>query len=91
MRRRWLSRRAVLLHFEFTLVVCGCLTAGWWQATRALAGNGLSWFYSVEWPAFVVLAVVGWWRLIHEDPEVYKARKQPPPEQRAPDGSLYPR
>jgi len=91
MRRRWFSRRAFLLHFEFAVLVSGCLAAGWWQATRALGGNGLSWFYSVEWPAFAVIAIVGWWRLIHEDPAAYKARKQPPPERHAPDGSLYPR
>jgi len=29
--------------------------------------------------------------LIHEDPEAYRARKEPPPQERAPDGSLYPR
>ena len=91
MRQRWLSRRAVLLHLEVALIAPGCLVAGWWQATRALHGNGLSWFYSIEWPAFAIAAVLGWWRLIHEDPEVYRARKAPPEERRAPDGSLYPR
>jgi hypothetical protein len=50
------------------------VAAGWWQATRALAGNGLSWVYSVEWPVFALLAVAGWWYLIHEDPEAYRAR-----------------
>lgn len=79
-RKRWLSRRAILLHVEVALVAPACAFAGWWQATRALAGNGLSWFYSIEWPAFAVLAIVGWWHLIHEDPEVYYARKHPQPE-----------
>jgi len=74
-RRRWFSRRAVLLHLEVLVVAPGCAVAGWWQATRALAGNGLSWFYSVEWPVFAILAIAGWWRLIHEDPEAYRARK----------------
>ena len=86
MRQRWLSRRAILLHCEFWLIVLGCLAAGWWQVTRALGGNGLSWFYSVEWPAFAVLAIAGWWHLIHEDPEAYRARKQRPAEWDAPDG-----
>lgn len=76
MRQRWFSRRALLLHLTVALVAPGCLVAAWWQATRALSGNGLSWFYSVEWPVFAVLAVVAWWHLIHEDPEAYKARKQ---------------
>ncbi len=80
MPKRWLSRRALLLHVEFGFLALGCLAAGWWQATRALGGNFLSWFYSVEWPAFAVIAVIGWWHLIHEDPEAYRARKQRPPE-----------
>jgi len=79
-RKRWLSRRAIVLHVELVVLASGCLAAGWWQVTRALAGNGLSWFYSFEWPAFVVLGAWGWWHLIHEDPEAYRARKQRPPE-----------
>ena len=74
-RQRWLSPRALLLHFEVAVVAPGCIAAGWWQATRALAGNGLSWVYSIEWPCFAIVAVVGWWYLIHEDPEAYRARK----------------
>ncbi len=79
MRKRWFSRRSLLLHLEFGLVVVGCLAAGWWQATRALGGNGLSWFYSVEWPAFAVIAIAAWWHLIHEDPEVRESRKRRSP------------
>lgn len=78
LRRRWLSRRAVLLHVEVAVVAGGCVAAGWWQATRALAGNEFSWVYSIEWPVFALVAVVGWWQLIHEDPEAYRARKQRP-------------
>ncbi len=84
-RQRWFSRRAVLLHCEFWLIALACLAAGWWQVTRALGGNGLSWFYSAEWPAFAVLAIAGWWHLVHEDPEAYRARKQRPAEWDAPD------
>jgi hypothetical protein len=85
-RKRWFSRRAVFLHIEFSLLASGCLVAGWWQVTRALSGNGLSWFYSAEWPGFALIAVYGWWHLIHEDPEALKARKQRPPEWDAVDG-----
>ncbi len=84
-RKRWLSPRALLLHLAVACIAPGCLVAAWWQATRALSGNGLSWFYSIEWPVFAVLAVLGWWNLIHEDPEVYRARKQRPPEWDATD------
>ena len=57
-------------------IVVACGVAAWWQVTRALSGNGLSWFYSLEWPAFALLAIAGWWHLIHEDPEHFRARKQ---------------
>ncbi len=75
LRGRWLSRRAFILDLEVLILAPGCAVAGWWQATRALAGNGLSWFYSVEWPVFAILAIWGWWYLIHEDPKVYAARR----------------
>jgi integral membrane protein len=74
-RMRWLSPRAIVLHLELLVVAPGCLAAGWWQATRALAGNGLSWVYSIEWPAFAVVATVVWWHLVHEDLEAYRARR----------------
>jgi hypothetical protein len=74
-RRRWFSARAVKLHAIVLVVAPGCVLAGWWQATRALAGNGLSWFYSVEWPVFALLAVAGWWHLVHEDPDELRARR----------------
>jgi len=85
-RKRWFSRRALFLHLEFLLLTAGCLAAGWWQVTRALSGNGLSWFYSAEWPGFALIAIYGWWHLIHEDPEALRARKQRPPEWDVTDG-----
>ncbi len=72
---RWFSRRALLLHLALFLLVAACLAAGWWQATRALGGNSLSWFYTFEWPAFAVIAIAAWWHLIHEEPEERQARK----------------
>ncbi len=60
------------------IVAPACALAGWWQATRALAGNGLSWVYSVEWPIFALIAIAGWWQLVHEDPEAYRERKSRP-------------
>jgi hypothetical protein len=62
------------------IVAPGCGLAGWWQATRALAGNGLSWVYSIEWPIFGLIAIVAWWQLVHEDPQAYEARKRGPAE-----------
>jgi len=77
-RYRWFSRRAMLLHLTVLVIAPGCAIAGWWQATRALAGNSLSWVYSVEWPMFAMLALAGWWHLIHEDPAAYEARRAVP-------------
>jgi hypothetical protein len=73
---RWFSGRALLLHVEFWLVVAACGAATWWQASRALSGNGLSWFYTFEWPIFAGIAVAAWWHLIHENPEERAARKR---------------
>jgi integral membrane protein len=87
-RQRWLSARALLLHVEVLAVAPGCALAGWWQATRALAGNELSWVYSVEWPIFALLAILGWWHLVHEDPEAYRARRWRSKEPRAPVPSV---
>jgi hypothetical protein len=38
----------------------------WWQVSRALGGNSLSWVYVFEWPFFGAYAVVLWWRIVHD-------------------------
>jgi DNA-binding transcriptional regulator of glucitol operon len=73
---RWLSRRALALHLAVVVWVPGCLAAGWWQVTRALDGNGLSYLYSVEWPVFALVGIWMWWSLIHTDPETVGVRAQ---------------
>jgi hypothetical protein len=65
----------LLLHVAFLLIAAGCMSAGWWQVHRAMAGNTLSYLYSVEWPAFVVVAGIGWWQMFHDTPEDIAARK----------------
>jgi integral membrane protein len=82
LRARWLTRRALLLHSEVLILAPACLVAGWWQATRALGGNEISWVYSIEWPAFAIIAVAAWWHLLHEDPDAYRARKRRPADER---------
>ncbi len=44
------------------------LAAGYWQLTRALGGNTLSWAYVFEWPIFAGYLVHVWWRLLHDQP-----------------------
>jgi hypothetical protein len=41
---------------------------GYWQLTRALGGNTLSWAYVFEWPLFAGYLLHVWWRLLHEEP-----------------------
>lgn len=76
MRTRWFSGRAILFHLALLVWFPGCLLAGWWQVTRALGGNDLSYLYSVEWPLFAVVGVWVWWVLVHTDPESVGARAQ---------------
>jgi len=64
-----------MLHAAFLAICAGCLTAGWWQIHRAMQGNSLSYLYSIEWPAFVVVAAIGWWQMVHDTPEDIEARK----------------
>jgi hypothetical protein len=64
-----------MLHLAFLVIATGCLAAAWWQIHRAMAGNTLSYLYSVEWPAFVVVAGIGWWQMFHDTPEDIAARK----------------
>jgi hypothetical protein len=64
-----------MLHVIFIVVASGCLIAGWWQVHRAMQGNTLSYLYSVEWPAFAVVAGIGWWQMFHDTPEDIAARK----------------
>jgi hypothetical protein len=66
----------VRLHAAVLIWTPGCLVAGWWQVTRALGGNPLSYLYSVEWPVFALVGIWGWWSLIHTDPETVGARAQ---------------
>ncbi len=76
MGQRWLSARACKLHVALLVWSPGCLLAGWWQVTRAMGGNGLSYLYSVEWPVFALVGVWAWWALLHTDPDTVGARAQ---------------
>lgn len=76
MSKRWFSKRAIYLHLATVIFVPGCIVAAWWQATRAMSGNTLSYLYSVEWPIFAILGVYFWWVLIHTDYENVGAKAQ---------------
>jgi hypothetical protein len=61
-------RRNLYTHLTAAIVVPGCIALCWWQVSRALSGNTLSWAYVFEWPIFGAYGVFMWWKLIHEPP-----------------------
>ena len=67
MKSKYLSRRALSLHLALVAWVAICLAAGWWQVNAAIGGNSLSYLYAIEWPAFAVLGVFGWYALLNRE------------------------
>ena len=65
MKSKYLSRRAVVLHLCLVFWVAMCAVAAWWQVSRAVQGNSLSYMYSIEWPCFGVLGVLGWYAMLN--------------------------
>jgi len=59
---RWLG-----WHLLMVVSFWGMLWLGDWQLRRALAGNGLSWAYTFEWPLFAAFAVVFWAKTIKDE------------------------
>ena len=82
-------RRNLWTHLTAALVVPACGALCFWQVTRALSGNTLSWAYVFEWPIFGAYAVFLWWKLIHEAPGPPRAAAPvaaPPAAGGPPDG-----
>ncbi|SCE94407.1 hypothetical protein [Micromonospora chokoriensis] len=61
MRRLW-TPAWIARHVAMVVLTVGFLGLGWWQVSRAAAGNTLSWGYAVEWPIFAGFVVYVWWR-----------------------------
>lgn len=59
---RWLG-----WHVLMVVSFWGMLWLGDWQLHRAMAGNGLSWAYTFEWPLFAGFAVVFWAKTIRDE------------------------
>jgi hypothetical protein len=68
---RWLG-----WHVLMVVSFWGMLWLGDWQFHRALAGNGLSWAYTFEWPLFAGFAVVFWVKTIRDE---FRIRRDPKP------------
>jgi hypothetical protein len=59
---RWLG-----WHLFAVVAVWGMCWLGDWQFHRAMAGNGLSWAYTFEWPLFAIFGIVFWARTIRDE------------------------
>jgi cell division protein FtsB len=78
-KSKYFSRRALGLHLALVVWVTVCISAAWWQVGAAILGNSLSYLYAVEWPAFAVLGVFGWYALLNMEKiteHQEKARKE---------------
>lgn len=67
MKSKLFSGRAFALHVSLILWEVMCAAAAWWQLGRAINGNSLSFMYAIEWPAFGVLGVLGWYALLNTE------------------------
>ncbi len=63
----WWNKRAIGLHCTLLVLLPIFSIMAYWQLSRALSGNSLSWVYTFEWPFFGFYAIFLWWKLIHED------------------------
>jgi hypothetical protein len=59
---RWLS-----WHLFAVAAFTGMLWLGDWQFRRAMAGNGLSWAYTFEWPVFAIFGAVFWVKTVRDE------------------------
>ncbi|HEY7930758.1 MAG TPA: hypothetical protein VIC81_00650 [Acidimicrobiales bacterium] len=79
MKSKYFSPRAMGLHGALIVWITSCAVAAWWQVGRAIQGNSLSFLYAIEWPAFAVLGVLGWYALLNLEKvpdEEIEARRQ---------------
>ncbi len=77
MRRLW-TPAWLVRHLVMVVLVTGFLALGWWQISRAAAGNTLSWAYAFEWPLFAGFVVFIWFREIQQELRAQRADGQPP-------------
>ena len=65
MKSKWLAPRSLVLHVVLLLWLAMCVIAAWWQVGRAVQGNSLSFMYAIEWPAFAIFGVLGWYAMLN--------------------------
>lgn len=63
----WWSPAARRLHLALVIGLPGCIAAGWFELTRALAGREIAWVYAGEWPLYGIIGTYLWWKLLHSE------------------------
>jgi hypothetical protein len=63
---RYFTSRCIGMHVTLVILLPVFAWLTWWQLSRALGGNTLSWAYTFEWPLFAGYAIYIWWQLIHD-------------------------
>lgn len=65
MKRLW-TPAWIVRHVVAVVLVVAFLALGWWQISRAVSGNTLSWAYAFEWPIFAGFIVFLWIREVRD-------------------------
>jgi DNA-binding transcriptional regulator of glucitol operon len=76
MSSKWFSGRALRIHVLSLLWIALCAGAAWWQISRAVGGNALSWVYAIEWPVFAGAGIYVWWHLLNTAPVTAQEREE---------------
>lgn len=77
--RRFFTPGWLGLHALAIALFSAFLFFGWWQLSRAQAGNDRSWAYVFEWPIFAIFVVVMWVKMIRDElNDDGKPKPQPP-------------
>lgn len=88
--RRLVTPPMLAKHALAVVLIGGFLGLGWWQVSRASAGNALSWGYAIEWPLFAGFVGFLWYREIREALGTPVVPNPAAPSGAAPSGAASP-
>jgi hypothetical protein len=80
---RWrflISPQWLAWHAFAVVAFWGMFWLGDWQLHRALAGNGLSWAYTFEWPIFAIMGAIFWGKTIRDEFRIRAGAAAPAPQ-----------
>ncbi|MGN9812708.1 hypothetical protein ACTMSW_25570 [Micromonospora sp. BQ11] len=86
MKRLW-TPGWIVRHVAMVVLVGAFLALGWWQVSRAAAGNAISWGYAIEWPVFAGFVVFVWWREVRQALRLTSTDEPPAVAEARPTGS----